>query len=440
MRPDEDPTGARAAILGRLWGALYREPIDGVTARRIEAGTLILTLHDGRDARGPGSVAAAFARHRPGLAITIGDHTVTSAVELLDAAVPASPRRDRLRAELDNSTLNLARARARAATGTVLPLLDLIGTAGSLAYLEQSVVDGHPLHPLCRARTGMSGDDIMRYAPEFRPTIDLPIVAVPPERWLSTGTGLPPRLPMHPWQRDHVLADHPQLRDTGRRIRARPLMSLRTVALVADPGWHLKTSVDIQMTSAVRTVSPAAIHNGPAVSRLLTMLTDNEPLEILAEVAAGAVLVDGAACRSLAVIRRRAPRTAADEITMPFAVLSARSPATGRAIVTEAIGGDPEVFFDRLMRLALPPLLRLLRVGVALEAHGQNLLVTFQGRSMTPVRLVYRDMGGVRISPRLLLAAGIEAPPLQGDLASDDPDELRTKFAAAFLSTVVAEL
>jgi siderophore synthetase component len=76
--------------------------------------------------------------------------------------------------------------------------------------------------------------------------------------------------------------------------------------------------------------------------------------------------------------------------------------------------------------------------GVALEAHGQNtLLVLRDGR---PVRILYRDLGGVRVSPRRLKAAGLEAPPLRGDLPTDDPHALRSKLAAAALGTVAAEL
>ncbi|HEY1488727.1 MAG TPA: IucA/IucC family protein, partial [Micromonosporaceae bacterium] len=277
---------------------------------------------------------------------------------------------------------------------------------------------------------GMSEQDIRRYAPEFRPIVDLTVVDVPPERWLTTGTGLPPRLPMHPWQAE-------RLGMTGRSLRARPLMSMRTLELVDRPGWHLKTSVDIQMTSAVRTVSPAAIHNGPLMSRLLRTLTGGEPFEVMDEVAAGAMLVDGAPSRSLAVVQRRAPALGPGEIAVPFAVFSARSPASGRPFLAEA-ADDLGSYFEKLMRLALPPLMRLLGRGVALEAHGQNTLVVLRDRE--PIRIAYRDMGGVRVSPKRLAAAGVDAPPLIGDLICDDPDALRTKLSAAFLSTVVAEL
>src|SRR5439155_730470 len=88
-----------------------------------------------------------------------------------------------------------------------------------------------------------------------------------------------------------------------------------------------KTAVDVQMTSAVRTVSPAAVHNGPLVSALLADLARRTTgLAILEETAAGAVLVDGEPCRSLAVVMRRAPRRAAGEGVLPLAWPATVSP------------------------------------------------------------------------------------------------------------------
>jgi staphyloferrin A synthase len=300
------------------------------------------------------------------------------------------------------------------------------------------VIEGHPVHPLCRTRMGLSVTENRAYAPEFRPVIELGVVDVPLDRWISGGSGLPPRLPIHPWQRDHVLDRYPGLRPTAETIRARPLMSLRTVALADRPHWHLKTSVDVQMTSAVRIVSPAAIHNGPLMSALLAQLCRDEQLTILAEVAAGAVRSEpgGDPVRSLAVVQRTAPRLAPGEAAVPFAALSAPDPDTGRALLTGFVD-DPAADFERLIGLMLPPLLRLLHRGVALEAHGQNLLVIVRDR--VPVRLAYRDMGGVRVHAGRLHRYA-DPPVLHGDLATDDVDELRTKLLAAAVSTVVGQL
>jgi len=418
--------GARAAILARLWEALSREPIPGVAARTVEGDTLVVRLGDGRELRGP--VPEPFTEPAPDLAVAAGG----SAYRDPGGLVRHLGLGERLAVELDDSVRNLALARAAQPVPDggppALVRYDAVG-------LEQCVVDGHPVHPLCRTRLGMSEGDVRAYAPEHRPTVALRVYAVPERDWLSTGAGLPPRLLVHPWQAEHVLDRYPHLRPTGETVPARPLMSLRTVEI--GPGWHVKTAVDVQMTSAVRIVSPAAVRNGPVVSELLADLGRRAGLGVMREVAAGAVLVDGQPCRSLAMVRRRAPVPAPGTALLPLAVLAAPSPATGAPILTEAVRlgyrGRPLPFAADLVRLLLPPLLRLLHRGAALEAHGQNTLVLL--RAGRPRRLWYRDLGGVRLSPKRLRMD----LPLYGDLASDEPEVLRTKLFAA-LTVVLGEL
>jgi siderophore synthetase component len=125
---------------------------------------------------------------------------------------------------------------------------------------------------------------------------------------------------------------------------------------------------------------------------------------------------------------------------LPLAALAAPSPADGRPLAVEALkqgyAGSPVPFLADLAAVLLRPTLALLHAGVALEAHGQNTLVALRGGR--PVRLLYRDVGAVRVSPARLRAAGLEPPPLHGDLPTDDPDALRTKVCAA-AGVVIAE-
>jgi siderophore synthetase component len=195
------------------------------------------------------------------------------------------------------------------------------------------------------------------------------------------------------------------------------------------------------MTSAVRTVSGAAVRNGPALTALLADLSRRTGgPTILRETAAGAALVDGKPCRSLAVVVRQAPAPAADESILPVAALAAPSPADGRPLVTEAVAlgyrGDPVAYLTDLTVAVLPGPLALLRLGVALEAHGQNTLVVLRGGR--PAGMLYRDVGGVRISPARLRVHGIAPPALHGDLATDEPDVLRDTLYAA-LGSVLGE-
>jgi siderophore synthetase component len=264
------------------------------------------------------------------------------------------------------------------------------------------------------------------------------VVAVPPEHWY--GVNCPPRLWLHPWQHERYRATRPWLSTVAFEAPARPLMSLRTLALTADPAIHVKTAVDIQMTSAVRMVSPASIHNGQALSGLMSTVQGRWPgLRAVLEPAGGAVLTDGEPDRHLAMVHRRMPALDPGELALPLAALTAPSPATGAPLVLELVEqgyrGDPLSFVEHFAQTLLPPLFGLLELGLALEAHGQNLLGVFRGGRL--VRLLYRDFGGIRVSARRLADHGIEAPALRGDIPSDDPEVLRTKVLASAVVTVL---
>lgn len=435
--------GARAAVLARLWGALAREPIPGVASRQRIGDDLLVTFENGQRVIGPFAASEAFAVPAEHLHLsTEGGYFGHPAEFIRNLRVAGDT--SRLAAELESSVANLALARATQPDprGGEPTLTTLAGRPDGLAHLEQAVVDGHPLHPCCRTRIGMSEAEVLAYAPEHRTTVPLDIYSVPKGRWLTTGAGLPPQLPVHPWQREHVLDAYPFLKRPVGKIPARPLMSLRTLASVADPSRHYKTAASVQMTSAVRIVSPAAVRNGPVLSALLTALAADLSITIWPEPAAGAVLGDGGEPMSdLAVSTRRATLPRPDEVIMPLAALAAPSPTDGRPLIREAVtlgyGGHPGGFVADLAAQVLPSLLTLLHRGVALEAHGQNLLVTVQhGR---PIGLSYRDVGGLRISPERLRRHYFDAPRLYGDIVTDDADELRGKALASGIALALGE-
>jgi hypothetical protein len=447
---DAELPGARAAVFARLIGAIEREALPGLVTR--EHGGLIASESASRGGAGPASklarfadgtairypveAAAMFAPGRAGLSVEVwhddagplgqtgispeSHHGLPAAIDDPGTLVRLLWGDSALAAEIDNSVANLALARAdRPAQPADNP--------HDLGRLEQLLTDGHPLHPCCRTRGGMTVADVLAFAPEHSPVIRLRRLKVPEERWYGTAA---PTLYAHPWQADRLRDAYPWLTDDGETGPVRPLMSLRTVAPL-DGGPHVKTAVDVQMTSAVRTVSPAAVHNGPVLSALLRKLTADLPIDVLAETEAGAVIVDGRPQRHLAFLRREAPLLASGEMAVPLAVLSASPVLLGR--VPDAYG-----FMVLLGEVLFAPLLEVLRRGVALEAHGQNTLVVLRGGR--PVRVLYRDLGGVRVSAERLRQAGFEAPRLDGDLPSDDPQELRTKLTAAAITTVAGEL
>jgi ferric iron reductase FhuF-like transporter/IucA/IucC family protein len=447
---DTELPGARAAVMARLLGAVDREPLPGLVSR--EAGAA--TFAGGVTVRFPVGAAMPFAPGEAGLAALVGG---PAGGEQADSSPGRNgpgrgrpgrggpgrggPERDSperggetvvddpaalarllwgehpFTAEVDNSVANLALARANRPRRS----------GNDLGHLEQLITDGHPLHPCCRTRGGMTVADVLAYAPEHSPVVRLRRLRVPERNWYGTA---PPVLYAHPWQADRLRDRYPWLRDDGETGPARPLMSLRTVAPL-DGGPHVKTAVDVQMTSAVRTVSPAAVHNGPHLSALLRTLTADLPLSVLAETAGGAVTVDGEPQRHLAFLRRAAPTVRPGEVVVPLAGFGAVP------LLVESVA-DPYAWMELLSAKLFAPLTTLLDRGVALEAHGQNTLLVL--RAGRPHRILYRDLGGVRVSPARLRAAGVEPPELRGDLPADDPRVLRTKLAAAALGTVAAEL
>ncbi|MER6569586.1 IucA/IucC family protein [Streptomyces sp. NPDC001093] len=428
--------GARATVLSRLWGAFVREPLPGVTGHRRESDAVVVGLRRGGSLAGAESSARPFAEVPDDFAVSGPEGPVRGPVELLAQLGLRTPAADRLAAELDNSVVNLALARAANAGARVPPK--------DSADAEQAVVDGHPQHPCCRTRTGMSIADVLAYAPEHHPVVRLALLRVPADRWQGAGTW--PRvlrdgdtilLPLHPWQRNHLLVHHPGLTVVEETIPARPLLSLRTLApLDVLPGCHLKTALDVQVTNYRRTISPAEVADGPPLSDLVAAVVDKAgyggSLRILRELGGGTVRVDGRPCESLAAMIRESTECHLDagEIAVPLTAVH----ATGAAVVS----GDPVRWLADFAGLVLPPALTLLSMGVALEAHGQNTLVVL--RDGRPVRVLYRDLDGVRVSPRRLARCGFTLPPLLGTRAGDDVAALHTKLFGGLISGVFSEL
>lgn len=353
---------------------------------------------------------------------------------------------------------------------------------------ENLVVDGHPWHPMSKTRLGLDlaenlehGPDLLARAPVHAVDVAAPLVAAageftdivrelfpaPPPGWL--------RLPVHAlqlrrlprllgdrWGRDVRPVDLPPL-------PARALLSLRTVALAAHP-LHLKLSVDVQTTSARRTVSPESVHNGPRLSALLAAIQAADPhtrrgLRIQPDLAAAGLHRDaGALARQLGVIVRPAPGALAADLarepedmpseTLPpghapevivCAALGERRPG-GDLLLHELSAGYPGdlrarliAFLDAYLARLVPPVLRLWTAhGVALEAHLQNTLLVATDR---PRGFVVRDLGGVRVHRPRLAAAGHALELAPGSFTiTDDLAEARGKLMHTLVHAHLAAL
>ncbi|WP_030338550.1 IucA/IucC family protein [Streptomyces sp. NRRL S-1022] len=404
--------GARAAVLTRLWRALAHEPLPWVTGRVPGAHGLALRLADGRMLHGP--AADPYATGAYVTAVRLDRERYDDPARL--TAALGVRHASGFAAELAHSVASLALSRAGADHPQEWPAQDW--------EWEQRVVDGHPFHPNCRSRPGFSVADQLAYGPEHGPVVELGTVPVPAAGCLLSGDwpdelrdGGRLLLPVHPWQAAHVLG---RSYDVWRP--ARPLMSLRTLALPGGP--HVKTALSARLTSSVRDISVASVRTAASLSGFAEALAARTDGLLHITRTLGAATAHSA---DLAALLRESPQVYAGpgERVLPVA-----------ALATTSLPGSP-AWLAAFTRLALTVGLRLLDLGVALEAHGQNLLVVLAADG-SPRRLVYRDLADIRISPARLARHGIAPPDVAGRLLTDDDTALRRKLFGSLVAGALA--
>ncbi|MFF4250749.1 IucA/IucC family protein [Streptomyces sp. NPDC001663] len=407
--------GARAAVLTRLWRALAHEPLPWISGREPGREGLALRLRDGRRLQGPTPDPYATAGYVTVVRLdgVAYDHPARL---MTDLAVPHCVD---FAAELGHSVASLALSRAgQESRPNGWPAADW--------EWEQRVVDGHPYHPGCRSRPGFSVAEQLAYGPEHRPVVTLGTLPVRAEECLVTGAwpdelrdGERLLLPVHPWQAAHVLK-----RTCEEGFGAHPLMSLRTLAVPGGP--HVKTALSARLTSSVRDISVYSIGLSATLSAFAESLAARSDGLLHVTRTLGAATADSP---DLAAVLRESPQTYAatdsGERVVPVA-----------ALATTSLPESPAWLAD-FTRLTLTVGLRLLELGVALEAHGQNLLVVLS-RTGAPLRLVYRDLADIRVSPARLSRHGIPVPELSGRIVTDDETTLRRKLFGSLVAGALA--
>jgi siderophore synthetase component len=350
-------------------------------------------------------------------------------------------------AEIRNAVINLAIALARA--GHNLPDSDDPDTTA--IRLERLAVAGHNLHPCGRTRLGWDTTDVLAHDLEAGHT-RIHFIAVRDDTHLGDDLGALLRTgfdkpgyrlqPVHAWQADTVRTRYADLYTDGTlhhvdgHLDAIPTAALRTLLLPG--GRYLKLSLDIQVTSTRRSISVASTRNGPALSALLNRLIDDDPdghRLILMTEPAGAAVPAGTG-RDLSAITRTGltGRLQPGEKAIPGGAL----PLLLTDLVNQA-GGNPATWLTDYTRLLLPPLLRLLTHGIALEAHLQNCLPTFLDGH--PHRLALRDLAGLRLHQHRLHQAGHTLDLWPGSvITTTDTETLRAKLGYTALQAHLGEL
>jgi len=462
---EEGGGGTEGYLVRRVLDTLVREDYQGLRSRatrttlpEIDDGAWLCSVHDGTEICipvEPGWFLCDDVVRRPLVARRAGAGGVVVIIDGLEEILALlRPHEDaEEQAGYDafadecrhaQATLDLhesSRPDVLAREGNVRTVY---GMRGSLRAETLAAFTDHPVYPTARARPGLSSHDLRGYAPEFAPMFALCWLALPREAVVLSGTlpaswpscarlGLPGRLdathvtlPVHPLTWDGPLDD--ALADAGlagSAVRARdayltvtPTLSMRTVALVDDPGTHLKLPLPTSTLGARnrRSLVPGTLPDADLTQRLLGRILLREPSLGDRILLADESTYGHARQEYLGFLVRRYPEGLDSPRVAPVAALLA-DVGGGRLLVEELAGefygGDVLALFDAYLTVLFRWHTTLwLRYGVALESHQQNIsLVLDRSAGM---RLLYKDNDGPRIDlAQLRRALGPEAPGAQ---------------------------
>ncbi|WP_019634674.1 IucA/IucC family protein [Actinomadura atramentaria] len=425
-----DAGAVEAVLAARVLEALLREDYGGLRSR-VRAGALAL----------PGR---AVPLARPGF---LADWAVDAAglrlADVLAAVRALADPRDDVAAFERECAAALAAHRADAALlpRTLARLRGADRLGPGVFYETLAAFAGHPVHPLGRARTGLSAADLERHAPEYAPEFALRWAEVGGDR-VTAGTlpdfwpdGL---FPVHPLAVPLVAAE-PGARvlpaDAVPPVRVRPTLSMRTV--VAATGEHVKVPLPTSTLGLrnIRTIKPATLGDGALAERLLRRVLEREPhLPVLL---ADEQTYGHAGSPLLAYLVRRFPAATAGRHVVPVAALLADDPDGGPVIARWDVRALFRAFLDALFAWNVT----LFRYGIALEAHQQNVALVL-GDDPRDLRLLIKDNDGAMVDPARLAARlrtrDDPAPFADARMRTADPGALARVFTTITLHLCAA--
>ncbi|SUN00250.1 IucA/IucC family protein [Staphylococcus warneri] len=358
------------------------------------------------------------------------------------------------------------------------------GTTNDLSYSESLVLEGHPTHTLTKTKLPLTSEEIRRYAPEFEKIIPLHIMLVSSSHIRTTSmendeqyivNQVIPELKdklqsflkpldlemnnyraifVHPWQYDHVIGERFKtwisekiLIPTPFTVESKATLSFRTMELLHHP-FHIKLPVNVQATSAVRTVSTVTTVDGPKLSYALQdMLNIYPELKVSAEPFGEYVDVDADLARQLACIVREKPVLAQEGSTIVSASLVNRNPVDDDVIVdsyikwinNELTTESIEQFIRQYTSTLVRPLIAYIQdYGIALEAHMQNTIVNLGPNYQ--MNFLVRDLGGSRIDLQTLKHKLPDVKITNESLIADSIEAVIGKFQHAVVQNQLAEL
>ncbi|PQP85295.1 IucA/IucC family siderophore biosynthesis protein [Paenibacillus sp. PCH8] len=316
-----------------------------------------------------------------------------------------------------------------------------------------------PFHPSSKAKVGFNGEDVTRYAAEFGKAIPLRWVAIRKDaiqqgcedglcildmlydaqraeihteftrKGISMDDYLP--MPVHPWQLEHVILP----RFTGEIEDGTIIVldvqvgdvfatsSLRSMAQTAESALMLKLPVSVLSLGAARYLPVVKLLNGLAGERMLRQavacdetlkdrvymceeqnwwgfmpesmgLFDDHPRHLAAQIRVYPAELLNDACK-----------------VIPMAALGVNM--DGHHLLTEILGDDVGAadvleFYTSVAATFYDIVMRLFKVGVVPEIHGQNCCLVLRDNQM--VGLLFRDHDSVRLHQPYLDKHGIADP------------------------------
>ncbi|MDK1475676.1 IucA/IucC family protein [Streptomyces sp. 549] len=458
---DADADPAQGDLLRRVLSALLREDAYRLRSRatpvhRPDGDLLRLPLPGGQVLLpvGPDGHQCELAAREGLLETPDGPRrTLPEVLALLRTVVPAEdlPGFDAFAAECAEAlAATRAYERQHPRVRAQLATAPRLGLPGSLTHDALAAAREHPVYPTARARTGLSTSQLRDYAPEFHPQFALNWLVLPagavrcatrpglsrtPSAELFPGQGLPgwwptPQslglpdcgpghlaLPVHPLTAGPALAA--ALREATlsgarlagpARVRVRPTLSMRTVAVLDDPRTHLKlplATATLGMRNR-RTITPGSLVDGSAGQRLLTHLLARETRLTTRVLLADEHTHLSAGHDLLGVLVRRMPAGLDDAHVVSAAALLAPLPdgaTVADDLAARYYGGDLPALLDAYLRLLLDLHTTLFGYGVALESHQQNTsLVLDAPAGRTRLRLLLKDNDSPRVHTGRLAA------------------------------------
>jgi siderophore synthetase component len=331
---------------------------------------------------------------------------------------------------------------------------------------------GNPTHPMSKLRGELRPEDVLRYAPEFGPVLDVPLAAIVADevsvRGVAGAAGYRaqlarhfPRLcgawdaavrargrdpceyvpmPVHPLQVAEVRGRFAPLFETGRALllervclRAQPTTSMRTMMPVGEGEGevHVKLPVAIRTTSMLRTKTSERLWAVPILTDLIAEVLARhghfrDALRMVPE-RIGAWLRDDREDRPREhsyhcnLLLRDDPETCVrrDELRLPLSAAFARSPFTGRPVFVDLMtsagvtgAASAGAWFGHYVDVVVTGQLGIYaRYGISLEAHQQNVHLVFAPDGSLRATLIQDLAGGVMLHEEALQRCGIDLRP-----------------------------